>query len=165
MSVRKGDLLKPRLRVLTCGTLACTKVASMDPKWHHMGLGKGLRRCEWRAFRKYLPEPRLSVGKYLPVSSICPTGGCLRGRSSERKNKVVARDGLRDQSLIQLLQLLFTAASSVYTVFTVWFCQIDCCGRFGTLFSLPRWKRQTARPHANANQRGIMWFLLLTLFG
>lgn len=106
----------------------------MDPKWHHVGFlekGGSVTASGERSGNIY--ESRDSVWGNICLSPafVRPAVVCGAEARSE-KNKVVARDGLRDQSLIQLLQLLFTAASSVYTVFTVWFCQIDCCGRFGT---------------------------------
>lgn len=79
MSVRKGDLLKPRLRVLTCGTLACTKVASMDPKWHHMGLEKApsLRMESVQEIFTRAATPCGEISVCLQPRRICPTSGCL----------------------------------------------------------------------------------------
>lgn len=102
-----------------------TKVASMDPKWDHMGLEKA--PALWM---EYLWEPGLHVGEYQP-QRVCPTCICLRTRAwSEKRQAARGTDcGGGDQSSVQLL---FTAVSSVYTIFAARFCQIDCCGRFTT---------------------------------
>lgn len=134
MTIKKWDLLKPRLWVLTCVTLACTnsfcgtKVASMDPKWDHMGLEKAPSLWMESVHKIFMRTgvPRGEISVCLQSQRVRPTCICLQTRVwSEETNPARGTGcGRGDQSSVQLPQLLFTAVSSVYTIFAVWFCRL-----------------------------------------